>query len=40
MTRAQAVAATAQVAWLSSLTEIEATRWDAIATSVGFYSSH
>lgn len=40
MTRAHAATATRQVAWLDSLTEIEAARWDAVAASVGFYSSH
>jgi uncharacterized protein len=40
MSRSHAAAATPLLAWLDSLTEIEATQWDATATSVGFYSSH
>jgi uncharacterized protein len=40
MTRADAAAATLQVTWLDSLTQIDAAQWDAAAASVGFYSSH
>lgn len=40
MSRTHAAVATPLVTWLDSLTEVEACRWDAVAATAGFYSSH